>query len=128
MYIKLKRNIVMLKVNRYIYDLLFVLWDIGLISGFNYITELDYDVHFLKNIKVFLNYKSSGKPIFDKVVFFSKGRSKCVFNFDLFLKKNVNLSILNIKSFVLVWTNFGLMLLKTAIKKKLGGFLFCKFI
>ncbi len=68
MYIKLKRNIVMLKLNRYVYSLLFVLWDIC----FNYVNELYCDIRFLKSIKVFLNYKSSGKPIFGKVIFFLK--------------------------------------------------------
>lgn len=111
MFIKLRRNIVMLKFNKFIFSLLFIFWDIGLIKGF----------YFKKYIKVFLNYKIGGKPIFNKVIFFSNINNKSVFNINNFF----NNFFLN---FILVWTNLGLMLFKDVIKKRLGGFLFCKFI
>lgn len=71
-----------------------------------------------------MNYKYNGGLIFKKVVFFSKVNSKYLFT-------NNNISILfflGIKEFILVWTYLGLMLLKDVIKKKIKGFLFCKFI
>ena len=115
MYIKLRRNVVILKYCKFIFSLLLIFWDVGLIGGFKY----------KKEIKVLLRYKKSGKPVFAQVGFISNLKSKNFLNIYNFYKNYYNIKIFN---FIVVWTNIGLMLLKNAIKKGFGGFLFFKFI
>lgn len=114
MFLNLKRNFIFLDYSINNIKILQIFWRINIISSFKLFT--------LKKLKVFLKFNRYEKPIFSKVIFFSRNRNKLI----VYNRKN---KIKSLNYFILIISKNKIFLLSDFLKNKKNkiGFLLCKF-